>query len=174
MRKRIDLTGQRFGKLTVIGFSRRVGDPCSYFECVCDCGTRTDVRGSHLRSGETKACGCLMGRHPHNKGDKRVNLKHGHTHPCTTEYKAWDNMKSRCYDTKRHNYKNYGGRGIKVCDRWRTSFENFLSDMGRKPGPEYSIDRKNNDGNYEPGNCRWATASEQRCNQRPRTLRKAS
>jgi hypothetical protein len=83
-------------------------------------------------------------------------------------------MKSRCYDSKRNGYKNYGGRGIKVCDRWLNSFENFLTDMGRKPGPEYSIDRIDNDGNYEPGNCRWATMQEQSQNKRTSKLRKAS
>ena len=83
-----------------------------------------------------------------------------------SEYSAWRNMKKRCYNPKSIGYKNYGARGIKVCDRWLHSFKNFLEDMGHKPGPEYSLDRKNNDGNYEPKNCRWATPEVQRNNTR--------
>jgi hypothetical protein len=80
-------------------------------------------------------------------------------------------MKTRCYNEKAPKYPNYGGRGIKVCDRWLHSFENFLADMGPKPGPEYSIDRKENDGDYEPGNCRWATPTQQAQNRRERRKR---
>jgi hypothetical protein len=173
MRARIDLSGQRFGKLTVRRLAYRDKGHRAYFKCVCDCGKEVEVRSDHLRSGKILACGCLIGRH-HNGGGRTVT--HGNTsfHRRTVEYKAWDNMRSRCCNTKRHNYKNYGGRGIKVCDRWLNSFENFLADIGRKPGPEYSVDRINNDGNYEPGNCRWATPSEQRCNQGPHRLKEAS
>ena len=85
------------------------------------------------------------------------------------EYSSWYNMKNRCYNTKTNYYKNYGGRGIIVCERWLNSYENFLEDMGRKPGKNYSLDRKDNNGNYEPGNCRWATAKEQNNNRKPTT-----
>jgi hypothetical protein len=84
----------------------------------------------------------------------------------STEYGTWFNMKTRCLNKKTKKYKDYGGRGIRICERWLNSFKNFFADMGCKPGPEYSIDRINNDGNYEPGNCRWATSKEQRNNQR--------
>jgi hypothetical protein len=83
-----------------------------------------------------------------------------------SEYYAYHNMKTRCYNVRDKSYKYYGARGIKICDRWLQSFKNFLDDIGHKPGPEYSLDRKNNDGNYEPKNCRWATAKEQSRNTR--------
>lgn len=92
---------------------------------------------------------------------------HGMTY--TSEYTTWLSMKDRCLRTKNKKYKDYGGRGITVCERWRDSFENFLADMGRKPSANLSIDRINNDGNYEPGNCRWATQLEQVRNRRPRS-----
>jgi hypothetical protein len=97
-------------------------------------------------------------------------LKHGHAcrHPRSSEYNCWGSMIARCTNPNDPGWKNYGGRGIRVCERWRNSFENFLADMGLKPSPGLSIERVENDGNYEPGNCRWATRKEQRANQRPR------
>lgn len=95
---------------------------------------------------------------------------HGHTSNgrISSTYAAWYAMKGRCYNPRCAGFKNYGGRGIKVCDRWLNSFESFLADMGEKPSPELSLDRINNNGNYEPGNCRWATSSQQARNKRPR------
>lgn len=95
---------------------------------------------------------------------KRVAANRTHGRRGTPEYRAWDAMKQRCYNPNARSYDGYGGRGITVCDRWRYSFENFLADMGERPSPEHSLDRIDNDGNYEPGNCRWATRSEQQGN----------
>jgi hypothetical protein len=99
------------------------------------------------------------------KGHIPFNKKHGEAQK-TKEYSAWSRLPGRCYNPKHKAYKNYGGRGITICDRWRYSYENFLADMGRAPSPKHSIDRIDNDGNYEPSNCRWATAKVQGNNQR--------
>jgi hypothetical protein len=126
----------------------------SMWNCVCDCGNSKTVEGSHLRSGATKSCGCLSKEFPH-------NFKHGQSkRGLTTQiYKCWVQIMQRCYNPKHKHYKNYGGRGIKVCDRWHV-FENFYVDMGDCP-LGLSLDRRDNNGNYELGNCRWATSKEQ-------------
>jgi hypothetical protein len=127
-------------------------------KCICDCGNTGTYYLCNLKSGKTKSCGCLY-------NETRVgNYKHGGTG--TREYSIWKAMKRRCYNKNVKDYPNYGGRGIIVCDRWLNSFENFISDMGKKPSAEYSIDRIDVNGNYEPSNCRWATPKEQRLNQR--------
>ena len=157
----IDLKGQRFGRLLVLA---EHGSPkgAAYWLCVCDCGKQHVARGTELRNGQIKSCGCFRASccPPPRHGEAWSKTASG-----TPEYKAWMNMKGRCASPRA---KWHGARGITVCDRWLHSYENFLADMGRKPASEYSIDRIDNDGNYEPGNCRWATKAEQSRNQRPR------
>ena len=158
--KRVDLTGKHYGRLTVLGRSH--GAP-STWDCRCECGSLVIVRGGNLHSGSTKSCGCLRRDHA-----KQLKIKHGHApkrgRP-SREYRSWQAMKRRCFVSDNDNYRYYGGRGITVCERWKNSFENFMADMGPRP-KRRTLDRIDSDGNYEPGNCRWATGSEQRLNQR--------
>jgi hypothetical protein len=156
-----DMAGRVFGRLTVLNFSH-VAKKRSYWRCVCGCvaGTVRIVRTDHLKSGNTKSCGCLQ-----REMTGGIHRTHGRYE--TPEYHAWESMKQRCYNKRHASYSDYGGRGITMCDRWLESFENFFSDMGKKPSAHHSIDRRDNDGNYDPSNCRWATDSEQRRNKRP-------
>ena len=153
----IDLTGKNFEFLTVIerSFEKNIVRRVSW-RCVCKCGKETIVLGSNLKGGHVKSCGCL--------NYKPKNLKHGMRY--SSEYNSWRGMKKRCYQQSHKSFINYGGRGIKVCDRWLNSFENFYEDMGNKPSLKHSIDRIDVNGDYEPNNCRWATHSEQNLNKR--------
>lgn len=159
----IDLTGQKFERLTVVKRAKGYIGKGSYWHCKCDCGNEIIVRAQSLKDGQTKSCGCL------NKelAIKRFT-KHGHAqtekqHPL---YKAWVNMKTRCINPNSTGYEDYGGRGIRICQRWMDSFENFLEDMGEKPSPMHTLDRIDVNGDYCPGNCRWATQTTQSRNQR--------
>jgi hypothetical protein len=118
---------------------------------------------SHLLKERTKSCGCLS-----REAAAAKRVTHGDTigHRNAPEYDCYKNMIGRCYRPTLPTYKRYGARGIRVCERWRDSYENFIADMGRRPSPDHSIDRIDNDGHYEPGNCRWATREQQGTNTR--------
>jgi hypothetical protein len=156
MTKLVNLTGRIFGDLTVIERAGRLGNSAAW-RIQCKCGTVKIVRSNNLLSGSTLGCG------KHKKGSR---LRHGMKG--TPEYEAWCNMKARCYNPNYDFYVDYGGRGIKVCERWLHSFENFFADMGKRPNADYSIDREDVDGDYEPGNCRWADRPTQSQNRRMR------
>ena len=149
--------GRKFNFWTVVsvGSSYYYRDQWIYqFVCRCKCGNVQPVLLSNLKSGNSKSCGCKPYK------TKYSNIKD------KSLYHTWHGMIDRCYNKENNNYKNYGERGVTVCDRWRNSFENFVTDMGEKPSAKHSIDRRDNDGNYEPSNCRWATKNEQTSNTR--------
>lgn len=159
----IQLAGQVFGDLTVIEPTPRRQHGNVVWACSCACGHRVEVNANKLRFGITKSCGCRKGRVATERNIARTKHGHAKTRKQSPTYRTWQSMIARCTKRDAEQYPNYGGRGIKVCDRW-TSFENFLADMGERP-KGMTLDRKDNEGNYEPSNCRWAT-SKQQCNNR--------
>jgi hypothetical protein len=156
--------GDRYGQLTVLSEAEPGSDGRRTVLCQCDCGIQKPIRAKDLLAGNYISCGCVRRQRLHD-GMQRT---HGHFEERTGSdvYTSWNNAKNRCYNQKDKSYDDYGGRGIKMCDRWRNSFEAFLEDMGARPSHDHSLDRINNDGDYEPGNCRWATKSEQNGNRR--------
>ncbi len=160
-----DITGQVFARWTVV--SRAGGNKyrSATWLCRCSCGTEKVVLGYTLKNGRSASCGCLTGEMA-----TLIHVRHGHTlkgeAPSRT-YRTWQKMKQRCLNLNADNYERYGGRGIKVCERWQEDFKNFLADMGERPEGT-SIDRQDNDKGYYKENCRWATPKEQANNQRPR------
>ena len=158
-----NLAGQRFGRLVVLE-EVESDKPGTWWLCKCDCDNTKVVQGTSLNAGRIKSCGCLK-----DETVKITHTKHGQNtlEGQTPTYRCWANILKRCDNPNDSRYHNYGGRGIKVCDRWKGEhgFENFLADMGSKPEGK-TIDRINNDGDYEPGNCRWITNLEQQWNRR--------
>lgn len=156
-----DLTGKRFGRLRVeslVGVINRN----SYWLCLCDCGSKSSVCACHLASGKIQSCGCYQKEACSLRTTTHGVIKSG---KYKREYFIWKGIISRCTDKENAGYKDYGGRGIAVCDRWMDSVLNFIQDMGPRPDGT-SVDRINNDGNYEPSNCRWADKHTQANNTR--------
>lgn len=156
-----DLTGKRFGRLVVIDRNpENTSTRTARWNCLCDCGSKCVAIGVTLTRGTKQSCGCLQ-----KERTSEANRTHGMSK--TAEYNIWCGLIARCFNQNDPAYYKYGGRGITVCKRWLNSFMDFYQDIGPRPGPEYSVDRyPNNDGNYEPGNCRWATPTEQANNTR--------
>lgn len=159
MSRFIDLIGQRFGRLAVLARAENSRTGHTRWLCRCDCGEPTVIRTDTLRSSVSTSCGCLRKEIYTTHGDAKRNK-------IAKEYSAWHHMKDRCLNPTDKAYAYYGGRGIRVCTRWLNSYENFLADMGRCPEGMNSIDRIENDGNYEPGNCKWTTTIQQARNMR--------
>ncbi len=164
---RKDLTGQRFGRLTVLEF---MPDETRHtkWKCKCDCGNIKIVEGANLKSGNTQSCGCLIveqSRINGKKSDGTQNLIHGKTN--SRLYRIWGHIKTRCTNPNANNYKDYGGRGITVCDEWKNDFQSFYNwAISNGYSDDLSIDRIDNDGDYEPLNCRWSDKITQGCNKR--------
>lgn len=166
--KRLDLVGQRFGRLVVVARAPKVDgikNRTARWICDCDCGGLSVVRTDGLRGGTSRSCGCLSV-----DTARAVHTKHGNASggSVSPEYQAWLNMRARCSGGQPECWKNYGGRGISVCQKWQESFEAFLDHVGPRPAKGFELDRIDNDRDYEPGNVRWVTKSQNNQNRRTR------
>jgi hypothetical protein len=164
-RNRLNLVGQRFGRLVAAKYVGALPKPpyATLFHCRCDCGGETVARGPELKSGHTRSCGCLA----REAAPRNAKSIHREAQPnLTIEYRTWIAMKYRCCNPSCKAFRNYGGRGIRVCRRWLGCYAAFLADMGRRPSAQHSLDRIDNDGDYTPKNCRWATEHQQNSNRR--------
>jgi hypothetical protein len=180
----IDLTAQVFGDLTVLSRVKTPGRRTRWL-VRCSCGKEQIVQACNLVSGHTRSCGHLRSVNQIRKRGTATGRAYatvrtggwGNPWRFTSEFCSWVNMKNRCLKPTNKGYRNYGGRGITICERWLASFSNFLADMGRRPSSAHSLDRIDNDGNYELSNCRWATVTQQNANKRhhnqhtPKTIR---
>ena len=151
------MIGEKFGRWIVVGDYGRSASRAKILLCRCECGTEKPIPMQNLKSGRSKSCGCYRDE------QSKTRKKHGLSR--TPEHVAWRNMRARCKNLNRREWKNYGGSGIKVCDRWKT-FDAFLADMGAKPSPTHSLDRIDPNGDYTAENCRWATTIEQANNKK--------
>lgn len=166
MPKTTDISNQKFNRLTavsLVGFDRFNK---SVWKFLCDCGSEFISNSASVKSGKTKSCGCLKKEKAIENGKKSLGppIKHGGSK--TPEYKIWKTIKQRCSNKNCTDYPEYGGRGIFICHEWENDFSKFLQDMGKRPSTKHSIDRLDNNKGYSKDNCRWATAKEQRLNQR--------
>ena len=161
MPTKLDLANKRFGSLVVIGENGRDSWGAVLWRCTCDCGRNTIARGSHLIRGATRSCGCGV------QISRKAPKKHGQSHSAL--FRRWMGMRNRCQNPNGSEYHNYGGRGIRICERWQ-NFSNFDTDMGQTFREDLEIERKDNDGNYEPANCIWISHRDQQRNKRTNHL----
>jgi hypothetical protein len=161
----LDLKGLRFGRLAVIEQNGKTNTGFRKWDCICDCGASVNVAGTSLTSGNTTSCGCYL----REQKSKQMKARKRHGMSRTPEHGAWLDMRRRCEDANRAQFKDYGDRGISVCKRWQV-FENFYADMGSRPSPRHSVGRINNNKGYSPSNCRWETPEQQSLNRRSNLL----
>lgn len=158
MRKSKEMIGLTFGRLRVISKAPNKGR-CHRWNCLCECGKTTMSHGGSLRGGDSQSCGCL-------RTERSAAALTKHSRTDSAEYRAWTDMKTRCYNRKYKDWPHWGGRGITVCAEWLHDFAAFFAHVGERPSSKHSIDRRDNSRGYEPGNVRWATSSEQNRNRR--------